>query len=829
MEITDLQGHTYPIDAVVEHEIDLQSNERIDLDIHYTENNAEFLKQNDDLKMWLITFDNKDYRIFQSNMKTQGNQYMVSVTARLYVLDWLTSQRLYKRVDASLTTTEAFDLVFNNSPFSYVVVDAAPSESFEGLGDGATLLEVFQKLIDRYGYEVNIVGNTVYLEFQIGNDTNFEYRYQLNASNITKEVDASEMYTYIKGYGNYDDESDDDTPIEERAKLIPEPYVSPLAEIIGIRHASPIKDGRVTKEKTLKNAMKKAIDDSVQITFSADIEDMSNQGYDYQNTTIGDRIFLVDERIDLDKEIRVSKIQRTFNVEGVMTKMSVTFGGQTISDAHSSSTNQAISDINDLINGRKRIPFPALDIVSQSMVSKIKATTSEIEYDSNGQHFIEKGNPNNIMTLNSSGYLLSTDGGRTAETAITAEGIVANAITTGTLNANNIRIFGGNNDKSVTIQKDELRLSGTFSRTWQGNTTVDNVFTSMKNGYLRFRNNETDSSIYMSHFGISTFRDQFGDYVGSEGRASGTIMFWDKSFSPSGANGITINSYGGVSALTSSRNRTLVASRLSVNLQSTEGALTFQPKMAQSPDTGFVMNTSKSSNIPNGYLMYGGIRGEDVSYSAGLRFERQRPHVSVVNPNFSTGGETVIEAGKGEFNTVGRRQGNQYLNLVDPRLFKVGADNTGARVASEMIYHRTYSDASPNMYITSYGTLGRATSASKYKLSIEQQHKDKAKQLEHSSNILNLDVKSWFDKEQAEIAAKECELGERCSADAFNLQRTVGLIAEDVEDTGLKEHVAYNAEGEVEGIGYDRLWIHLIPIIKDQQKRIEQLEGKIND
>ncbi|XVL11477.1 phage tail spike protein [Staphylococcus xylosus] len=358
MEITDLKGNTYPLDAVVEHEVDLQSNERIDLDIHYTENNAEFLKQNDDLKMWLITFDNKDYRIFQSNINTQGNRYMVSVTARLYILDWLTSQRLYKRVDASLTTTEAFNLVFSDSPFTYVIVDAASSESFEGLGEGATLLEVFQKLIDRYGYEVNIVGNAVYLEFQMGNDTNFEYRYQLNASNITKEVDASEMYTYIKGYGNYDDESDDDTPIEERAKLIPEPYISPLAEIIGIRHAPPIKDGRMTKEKTLKEAMKKVVDDSVQITFSADIQDMSNQGYDYQNTSIGDRIFLVDERIGLDKEIRISKIQRTFNAEGVMTKMAVTFGGQNMSDAHSSSTNQAITDIQDIINGRKRIPFP---------------------------------------------------------------------------------------------------------------------------------------------------------------------------------------------------------------------------------------------------------------------------------------------------------------------------------------------------------------------------------------------------------------------------------------------------------------------------------------
>ena len=40
----------------------------------------------------------------------------------------------------------------------------------------------------------------------------------------------------------------------------------------------------------------------------------------------------------------------------------------------------------------KAIPFQALDIVAQSMVNKINATTSEVIYDTNGQHFVEKGN-----------------------------------------------------------------------------------------------------------------------------------------------------------------------------------------------------------------------------------------------------------------------------------------------------------------------------------------------------------------------------------------------------------------------------------------------------
>lgn len=70
-----------------------------------------------------------------------------------------------------------------------------------------------------------------------------------------------------------------------------------------------------------------------------------------------------------------------------------------------------MKDIVDVMNGNKAIPFEALDTVAQSMVNKINATTSEVIYDANGQHFVDKANKNHLMTLNSSGLLLSTDGG----------------------------------------------------------------------------------------------------------------------------------------------------------------------------------------------------------------------------------------------------------------------------------------------------------------------------------------------------------------------------------------------------------------------------------
>lgn len=448
-------GKTYALDAEIKHSQEINGDETIEFDIHYTRNNAVFLQDQPDLNMWLVEFENKEYVIINHTKKGHGDYYMASCTAILYALFKLNTERVYERVDASLTTTEGFNLVFKGTPFTYSVVDNAPSERFEGLGEGASRLEVLKTLIERWGYELKIVGNVFYFYAQIGNDTNFEYRHKINASEIEQSSDASELYTYARGYGDYEDEgtsdnkaevvdtTDTDKPVIERAKLKRE-YTSPLAKILGKLHAPPIMDGRIKLKATMDKKLKELVDSSVVLSFTAKIADMHDKGYDYQNAELGDRVFLVDERINTDREIRVIKIDRDLDANGKLIGMEITFGTSNLTEKYEAKFNTAIKDITDVMNGSKAIPFQALDIVAQSMVNKINATTSEVIYDTNGQHFVEKGNKNHLMTLNSSGLLLSTDGGRTAKTAITSEGIVADTITTGSLLTSLVNIVGRN-------------------------------------------------------------------------------------------------------------------------------------------------------------------------------------------------------------------------------------------------------------------------------------------------------------------------------------------------------------------------------------------------
>ncbi len=395
------------------------------------------------------------------------------------------------------------------------------------------------------------------------------------------------------------------------------------------------------------------------------------------------------------------------------------------------------------------------------------------------------------------------------------------------INTQNIGIRGGSGQSYVDIRNDQIELGGGFRRTWRGRSTRHDIFTRLKDGHLRFRNNALDRSLYMSEFGISTYIDGEGEGQGS----SGTIQWWDTTYSQSNANGITINSYGGVVALSSDTNRIVLDAYASSNVESKTAAVYIHPHKDTRPGNNrfaFTVSNADHSSNTDGYIMYGS--DTNYNYGAGLRFSKSQngKTVQVVDGNYSTGGDTTIEAGYGSFNTISKRDGNNYVRIISDDGLLVGRDNAGNRIASKFIYNRTYS-GSPNLHITGEGTLGRSTSAMKYKALIEKQFDDNKRQLEHSQHILDLDVKSWFDKHEVENYAREIVEGEKLDEDKYKISRHVGLIAEDLAEAGLTEHVVYGYDGEIEGIEYDRLWIHLLPVIKELKDKIKVLEEKQNE
>lgn len=161
--------------------------------------------------------------------------------------------------------------------------------------------------------------------------------------------------------------------------------------------------------------------------------------------------------------------------------------------------------------------------------------------------------------------------------------------------------------------------------------------------------------------------------------------------------------------------------------------------------------------------------------------------------------------------------------------FTIRTDSAGPQIFSKAIYNRTYSSAA-NVHITSYGTLGRVTSASKYKLNIEEFPTDKY------DRVLELIPKTWYDKSAVENYAESLANGEgdMVEEEAPYISRIPGLIAEDVEAAGLSEFVSYgepdeNGKREIEGLMYDRLITLLIPIVKRLKGKVESIEGRIQN
>ena len=427
LTIRDYNGTEYPLLAVKIVNSELNGQEDIELTIHQQKNNSLDLKTVD--KLWELDYNNITYKIVYVKQQTRGSGFFLNVRATPLFYWEFDKSIIHENHDGSHTANEAFRRVFEGTGYNYVLIDFSPSVSWEGFGKGATRLEMFKRLIDRYGYEFTINGSTVTMRHLVGNDTNFMYKYKLNASNVSKSTDASAMFTHVKGFGNFDEGEED---YFKNAKLKRE-FTSPLASILGKWEGKPIVDGRIKQQSTLDEAMQKAVEDSLEISVEGNLHDIRKMGYDIAVPTKGDRVWLIDERIDLEQEIRVYSVKTTYDERDNIIDCEVTFGSQSIRERHKASINSLSKNFRDLLTGQLKLPVISLEKIGMDMINAIHAASSEIIFGDFGMQAISKTNPNHVFGVNSEGWYISQDGGRTPRTIATAQGIYADALFAGTL------------------------------------------------------------------------------------------------------------------------------------------------------------------------------------------------------------------------------------------------------------------------------------------------------------------------------------------------------------------------------------------------------------
>ena len=422
----DYQNNEYPLLATKIHTSELNGQDDLELRIPQQKNNNLDLLSID--KLWEFDYNNITYKAVNVKQQTRGHSFNLNVRAMPLFYWEFSKSIIHENHDGSHTANSAFRTVFDGTGFNFALVDFSPSVTIEGFGKGSNRLELFKRLLDRYNYEFIIQGRTVYMHHRIGNDTNFMYKYKLNASNVSSTTDATEYFTHIKGFGNFEEGEED---YFNNAKLKRE-YTHPLASVVGKWEGSPIVDGRITQTSTLDEAMAQAVEESLAVTIEGTLHDV-RKIYDIAVPVKGDRVWLHDERINLEQEIRLHKIVTTYDEKDNIIACDVTFGSQSIGERHKANINSLSKNFRDLLTGKLKLPIISLEQIGMDMINAIHAASSEIVFGDFGMKAISKTNPNHVFGVNSEGWYISQDGGATPKTIATAQGIYADALFAGTL------------------------------------------------------------------------------------------------------------------------------------------------------------------------------------------------------------------------------------------------------------------------------------------------------------------------------------------------------------------------------------------------------------
>lgn len=510
MYVRDLENIEYITQITYLIEEELNGNSVFSAEIPPNKVNLTFLNRLSE--MWTLVDDNEtEYKVVYLKKQGEGQTLTAEIKAVPKFYDDFDSGRVYEEYNQSFTANACFATIFNGSGYVYQLNGSYNSLQWAGFGGGATRLEMFKDALNRYGAEFKVLGKVVTIEPQIGSDLNVMYRHRLNASNIVQEVDASGFWTYAKGYGDFTEEDG-----WQGAKLIRE-YTSPLASIpgIGVRHAPPLKDGRIKLSATMDSGLKKIVNESLKISVTADIHDLTKQKYPIAQSGLGDRVFLIDERIGLDAEVRVVNRSVLRDWRGNILDVQLTFGNQDITKRYQSNLDHAAKTINDLIEGREKLPINAMAAEVANVTNMILGVTSELDITPQGLIAKDKNNPNYVVVLNSAGLGVSTDGGMTFRNAITGRGIVAERILAGEIKGSTLRTDSGSN--YVHIEKQFIRLmESNLNRMYFGYYYVDGK---VQPTILLHEN--IDSAKFKDGTMVISQQNLVGDYIANMGITKG--------------------------------------------------------------------------------------------------------------------------------------------------------------------------------------------------------------------------------------------------------------------------------------------------------------------
>ncbi|WP_158738616.1 phage tail protein [Alteribacillus sp. YIM 98480] len=426
MIVTDLEGNTERLaDYQIERKRKVNSEHSLTITLYKTKRNEHSF----DLAVEeaLIEYDDREYRIKKVIDRTHGRIPIKVLQADLTFFD-LVDEYQYDTISGSNPIQDYLDHALEGTDYTYEVIDSFNSERAQNFGED-TALALVQDILNRFGAEIEIDGTHLRFYQQIGRKTDIQFRYKHNIKTIEREVDTSNLSTYIKGFGG--EQNDDGTyPIEEE-------YTSDMADVYGIRHAPPVYDERFTTSEGMQEHLENIIEDTPKIKFKIEAVELLHAGVDTEQLEIGDELFVIYEPLDIDITARVIEITDypEQNRSAVFTLSN--FENNVTQDI--ADFNRTKQQMDSIFEGRTTLPYNVLDSAVKNATEALTEAETELNFE-DGIQAIDPDDPNRVVVFNSAGMGISDDGGASFSEAITADGFVLSAGAIGQLAANNIRV-----------------------------------------------------------------------------------------------------------------------------------------------------------------------------------------------------------------------------------------------------------------------------------------------------------------------------------------------------------------------------------------------------
>jgi hypothetical protein len=423
-------------------------------------------------KGWTLTFLDEEYVVVTYTKNDKENTVAFSAVQAFFYK--MSKTGFYEKWNGSHPFASYLDALFAGTGYTYD--NTASVAAFEkqdwGMSDRLSLLN---DIIDQANVEFSVEGKAVHIVPAMGSDLSTIVRKKFNLDTAEIQTDNTNFATYGRGYGAYSNPDDTTSPRLEVE------YKSPLYDYyypkFGAIEAVPVADERYTIADNLLTAVKEKVDKSWAISLTLNLVDLQSVGYKYAMANPGDYITVIDESLNFSDKVRIIKVTSDYDVRGTRTKTEVECGS--LSFAEQQKTSQ--STLSNVAAGKIPVPNEWLTSQVQLATNSLLAARTQINFTDQGIIAVDKSDSNKVVILNSAGIGVSTDGGQTFKSAITADGVVAERIVgnlisgvafkTASTNGFGMELHNG----EIKFSKDDFEF-GTLTATADGATGEPNGF-----------------------------------------------------------------------------------------------------------------------------------------------------------------------------------------------------------------------------------------------------------------------------------------------------------------------------------------------------------------